>query len=271
MRIKLLAVDIDGTLVTRSKELTAETKKAIQKFIKSGGIFVLATGRPHKGVKRYVAELNLESLGGYVISYNGSRIRDIKTGELLYKKNLHLPQIPQILAAAKKYNVPLTTYREEEDEDIAITDKANDDFFQLEVGINRLQVQRVPSLKDEIQYSVPKFLITGEPGYLSAVEQKMKQELTGVTVFRSETFFLEITPNGVDKGSSLLWLADYLGVNRNETMACGDGFNDVTMLKAAGMGVAMENAQEQTKNAADFVTLSNEDNGVAYAIRKFAI
>lgn len=271
MRIKLLAVDIDGTLVTRNKELTAETKKAIQKFIKGGGIFVLATGRPNKGVKCYVAELNLESLGGYVISYNGSRIRDIKTGELLYKKNLHLPQIPQILAAAKKYNVPLTTYKEEEDEDIAVTDKANDDFFQLEVGINRLQVQRVPSLKDEIQYSVPKFLITGESNYLSAVEQKMKQELTGVTVFRSEAFFLEITPNGVDKGSAFLWLADYLGVNRSETMACGDGFNDVTMLKAAGIGVAMENAQEQAKNAADFVTLSNEDNGVAYAIRKFAI
>ena len=112
---------------------------------------------------------------------------------------------------------------------------------------------------------MPKYLITGEPDYITETEKLFKNELSGVSVFRSEPFFLEITPLMVDKGTALMWLADRLG------MACGDGYNDITMISEAGIGVAMENAQEPAKNAADFVTLSNDDNGVAAAIKKFAL
>lgn len=265
MNIKLLAVDIDGTLVTKNKELTEITKNAIKKYIKGGGKFAIATGRPNKGIERYIDELNLHELGGYVISYNGSRIFDAKTGELLYQKNLKPSQLPQIFDAAEKYNINLTTYKG----DTAVTEKADDKYFNLEVSINKLSVKRVTDLKKEITYPIPKFLITGESEYLIEIEKRLKKDLFGVSVFRSEPFFLEITPNGVDKGEAFLWLSDYMGIMQNETMACGDGFNDITLLKAAGTGVAMENAQDITKNSADFVTLSNDENGVAYAINKF--
>ena len=118
---------------------------------------------------------------------------------------------------------------------------------------------------------MPKYLITGEPDYITETEKLFKNELSGVSVFRSEPFFLEITPLMVDKGTALMWLADSLGIRREQVMACGDGYNDITMISEAGLGVAMENAQEPAKNAADFVTLSNDDNGVAAAIKKFAL
>lgn len=266
MKIKLLAVDIDGTLVTKDKVLTDITKDAIKKYIKAGGKFAIATGRPNKGIERYIKELSLDELGGYVISYNGSRITDVKTGELLYQKNLKPSQLPQIFDAAEKYGISLTTYKG----DTAVTEKADDKYFNLEVSINKLSVKRVPDLKKEVTYPVPKFLITGESTYLSDIEKKLKNELCGVSVFRSEPFFLEITPNGIDKGEAIIWLCNYMGIMQSETMACGDGFNDITMLKTAGLGVAMENAQEITKNAANYVTLSNDENGVAHAINKFA-
>lgn len=266
MKVKLLAVDIDGTLVTKDKALTDITKNAIVKYIKSGGKFAIATGRPYKGTERYIKELNLGELGGYIISYNGSRITDIKTGELLYQKNLNPSQLPQIFKAAQKYGLSLTTYKG----DTAVTEKANDKYFNLEVSINRLGVKRVANLQKEVNYPVPKFLITGESDYLFEVEKQLKAELHGVSVFRSEPFFLEITPKRTDKGEALSWLCGYLGIRQSESMACGDGFNDITMLKSAGLGVAMENAQEITKNSADYITFSNDENGVAYAINKFA-
>ena len=235
MHIKLLALDIDGTLVTTEKNIPAGNKTAIRRFMKNGGIVTIASGRPISGVTRYAEELGL----------NVARIIDV----------------------AEKYNVPITTYKG----DTAVTDNADDKYFYLEVNLNNLGLQRVQSLRKEVTYPVPKYLITGEPDYITETEKLFKNELSGVSVFRSEPFFLEITPLMVDKGTALMWLADSLGIRREQVMACGDGYNDITMISEAGIGVAMENAQEPAKNAADFVTLSNDDNGVAAAIKKFAL
>lgn len=267
MHIKLLALDIDGTLVTTEKNIPAGNKTAIRRFMKNGGIVTIVSGRPISGVTRYAEELGLNVGGGYVITYNGSRIFDARTGELLYEKNLTAEQSTRIIDVAEKYNVPITTYKG----DTAITDNADDKYFYLEVNLNNLGLQRVQSLRKEVTYPVPKYLITGEPDYITETEKLFKNELSGVSVFRSEPFFLEITPLMVDKGTALMWLADSLGIRREQVMACGDGYNDITMISEAGIGVAMENAQEPAKNAADFVTLSNDDNGVAAAIKKFAL
>ncbi len=269
MKKKLLAVDIDGTLVNNEKILLPQTKKDIQGFIRRGGTFVLASGRPTPGIRRYIDELDLERLGGYVISYNGARIFDVQTGELLLQKNITPNCYPLIFDAAEKLHLPLTAYKN----DVAVTEKANDRYFRMETSINKLEIQRVPSLLAELQYNTPKFLITGESEFLSDAEGKLRAMLKTlpVNVFRSEPFFLEITALGSDKGSAILELAEQLGIDRSATMACGDGFNDITMLRAVDLGVAMENAQIPAKNAADYITASNNANGVGLAIRKFAV
>lgn len=269
MKKKLLAVDIDGTLVTDEKVLLPQTKQDIQSFIRRGGVFVLASGRPTRGILRYIQELHLDVLGGYVISYNGARILNVRSGEVLAQKNIPVSAYPQILAAADALQLSLTAYRN----DVAVTEKASDAYFQMETTINRLEIERVENLQAALTFPTPKFLITGTPEFLSDAEPKLRESLSGlsVNVFRSEPFFLEITAVGSDKGSAILELAELLHVQRCETMACGDGFNDITMLDAVDVGVAMENAQTPTKNAADFITASNNANGVGAAIHRFAI
>lgn len=88
-------------------------------------------------------------------------------------------------------------------------------------------------------------------------------------VFRSEPYFLELVPKGIDKAQSLSVLLEEIGMTKNEMIAIGDGFNDLSMIQYAGLGIAMENAQDVVKQAADFITLSNEEDGVAYAVEKF--
>ena len=267
---KLCAVDIDGTLVTDEKILLPQTKADIHWFIREGGIFVLASGRPTRGILRYIDELDLAAVGGFVISYNGARIMDARTNNIILQKNIDPACYPIIFKAADALNLPLTAYK---GQDIAVTQKATDSYFLTETSINRLQVERVPNLQAELTYPTPKFLITGEPEILSQAEIQLREMLSAlsVTVFRSEPFYLEITARGCDKGAAILELAELLHIDKSETMACGDGFNDVTMLSAVGLGVAMENAQPAAKDAADCLTASNNENGVGKAIRKFAV
>ena len=114
-------------------------------------------------------------------------------------------------------------------------------------------------------------MITGEEKELEKYEGILRDELDGVTVFRSEPFFLEIVPESVDKGVSLTFLEKYLGIDKSEVMACGDGFNDVPFIKASGISVAMRNAQQPVLEAADYITLSNDEDGLGEAIRRFAL
>ena len=269
MKKRLAAVDIDGTLVTDKKELLPQTKADIQAFVRNGGVFVLATGRPTPGIRRYAEELDLKNLGGYVISYNGARTFDAKTNALLFQKNIPVDCYSRIFDAADTLRLSLTGYKN----DVAVTQKANDRYFQMETTINHLEIRRVPDLRTEFTYETPKFLITGEADFLGDAEGKLRAMLSDLplSVFRSEPFFLEITARGCDKGTAMLELAEALGIKREETMACGDGFNDVTMLRAAGLGVAMENAQIPAIEAAAYITDSNLENGVGKALRKFAL
>lgn len=266
---KLCAVDIDGTLVTDDKTLLPQTKADIHCYIREGGIFVLASGRPTRGILRYVEELDLKTAGGFVISYNGARIINTQTNEIVLQKNIDPACYPAVLAAAEELNLPLTAYKQ----DIAVTQKATDRYFLTETSINQLTVEYVPNLEEELTYPTPKFLITGEPETLGEAEIRLRERLSDlpVTVFRSEPFYLEITARGCDKGTSILELANLLHIKQSETMACGDGFNDVTMLSAVGLGVAMANAQLPAKSAANYVTASNNNNGVGKAIQKFAM
>ncbi len=269
MQRRLLAVDIDGTLVNDQKEILPETKRDIWEYIRQGGIFVLATGRATPGVGRYIRELELESRGGYVVAYNGARTFCPKEGRVIAETRVPREAYDSILEAADALDLPLIAYRN----DVAVTEKANDRYFHLETSINGLEIDRVASLRAALDFDTPKFMITGEPEFLAGAEPKLRAALLGapVDVYRSEPCFLEITAHGSDKGAAILSLAASLGLSRADTMACGDGFNDVSMLRRVGFGVAMANAQAPAKAAADAGTLSNAENGVGEAIRRYAL
>jgi len=168
---------------------------------------------------------------------------------------------------AKEHGVNILTY----EDDLIITPNAGDEYVEKESTINKLKVKEIQDMETYVQFPVVKFLMLDEGNYLAMVEPKVKAALgRDYSVYRSEPYFLEILPKGVDKAASLERLLMKLGMSKDEMIACGDGYNDLSMIQYAGLGVAMENAVLPVKLAADYVTLSNND-GVAHVIEKFML
>ena len=135
-----------------------------------------------------------------------------------------------------------------------------------------MDIREVDHMEEYVKFPVPKFLMLEDWDYLGLVEPKVKAALgKNFSVYRSEPFFLESLPKGIDKAQSLERLLEILGLKREEMIACGDGYNDLSMIQFAGLGVAMENGVLPVRQAADFVTRSNNDDGVAYVVEKFML
>lgn len=267
MKFKVLVLDIDGTLNNSKKEVSPKTKKAIIAAIKNGVTVVLASGRPTCGVMPVAKEIGLDKLGGYILSFNGGRITNCKTGEIIYEKVIPQSDISEIYNLSKEFGVNILTYS-----DNNIICENSDEFLEIECKINKAKCKTVDSLIKYIKHDVPKFLMHGDGNYLEKIEPKIIERLGNrFNAFRSEPFFLEIMPKNIDKAYSLGKLLCYLGLTKDVMIACGDGFNDVSMIEYAGLGVAMENAQPAVKAASNYITLSNDNDGIAHVIEKFII
>ncbi|MGL4853549.1 MAG: Cof-type HAD-IIB family hydrolase [Phocaeicola sp.] len=266
MKYKLLVLDLDGTLTNKQKEITPKTLQTVMKAQELGVKIVLASGRPTYGIVPLADELELKKYGGYILSYNGCEIIDWKSGELLYENALDPEVLPYLHACATKNNFAMISY---EGNDV-ITEHPDDEYVIKEAKLNRMPIKKVENLLETIQFPVAKCLIVGEPNRLKVLEGEMYEVLKEkMGVFRSEPYFLELVPQGVDKAQSLAVLLSKLGMTRQEMIAIGDGFNDLSMIQYAGLGIAMENAQPVVKEHADYITLTNEEDGVAAAIEKF--
>ena len=268
MKYKLLVLDIDGTLTNEKKEITRHTKQTILRMQKAGVKVVLASGRPAYGVVPTARELELEQYGGFILSYNGGRIVDCSTGRTIYEKTIPHKLMGGIYGQVHDLNAALMTY----EGDRIITEKPQDAYVAKESFINKMKVKGVGNFLDYVTFPVVKCLVAADGGYLEAVEDKLKGYFgSQLSIFRSEPYFLEIMPKDIDKASSLERLCLQLGLERAEIAACGDGLNDISMIQYAGLGIAMANAQEAVKRVCDFVTKSNEEEGVAYAIDRFIL
>lgn len=269
MNQKILALDLDGTLTNSRKEITPETKQAIRAVQKKGHLVVLASGRPTPGAKAVADCLKLNEYGGYLLSYNGARVMNCMTGELLFQETMPGDVVPQIFAMAEELGIGMMTYQEDE----IVAGSKVDGYMELEAGINGLEIHSYPDPAGQLRQAVNKCLGTAAPEIAGEIEKKYA-DMFGkcINVGRSEPFFIELTPLGVDKASSLERLRNMLGCAREDIIACGDGFNDKCMVQYAGLGVAMANAQTVVKEAADYVTRrSNDENGVVEVIEKFIL
>lgn len=266
MKYKILVLDLDGTLTNAKKEITPHTRDTLIKAQEQGLKIVLASGRPTYGIVPLADELRLGDYEGYILSYNGGQIIDWKTKEMMYENVLN-PQIyPYLYECARKNGFTILSYKDE----YIVSEDAGNPYVQHEAFLNRMSSITVPCFLDVIDFPVAKCLIVGNPEPLAVLEQEMKVELEGkLNVFRSEPFFLELVPNGIDKAHSLAVLLEELKMKPEEMIAVGDGFNDLSMIKFAGLGVAMSNAQEVVRQEADYITLSNEEDGVAAVVDKF--
>lgn len=268
MKYKILVLDLDGTLTNKKKEITEHTRETLIRAQEAGVKIVLASGRPTYGIMPLARQLELDKYEGYILAYNGGQIIDCKTGELMYENVLDPAVYPYLYECAKSNGFQILSYKDE----YIISENADDQYVQHEAFLNRMPSKTVENFLDVINFPVAKCLIVGDPEPLAQLEPVMKKELESkMNVFRSEPFFLELVPKGIDKARCLAVLLEELGMTPDEMMACGDGFNDLSMIEYAGLGVAMDNAQEVVRQAANYITLSNEEDGVAHAVEKFML
>ena len=270
MKYKIIVLDLDGTLTNSNKEITPKTKKGLMDIQKKGYKVVLASGRPTPGVVGLAKELELEKYNGYILSYNGARIIDCNTGNVIYQKTVPNEVIPDLYETAKKHDVRVISYDIDYDSGEIVSGNGIDKYIELESSINNLPIKEVDNFGEYITFPVNKCLMSGDHEKLvKAMEDLQKKYKSYLSIYFSEPFFLEIMPQNVDKAQSLLMLLSQIGISSNEMICCGDGFNDISMIEIAGLGVAMENAQELVKDAADYVTLSNDNDGILHVINKF--
>lgn len=263
MKYKMLVLDIDGTLTNNKKEITEYTRKIIVRMQKEGVIVVLASGRPGYGIRSAASQLLLEQYGGFILSYNGGRIMECSTGRIVYEKTIPAETVKHIYDRVKYTDAALMTY----EEDAIITEEPDNQYVIKESFINQMQVKKVDNFSDYVKFSPVKCLVAADKEYLLGIENDLKSYFgEQLSIYRSEPYFLEIMSKNIDKAASLEYLLSYTGVDRAQTAACGDGLNDISMIKFAGLGIAMANAQEAAKQVCDYVTKSNEEEGVAYAI-----
>ena len=266
MKYNMIVLDLDGTLTNRDKVITPRTKQSLMEAQKRGLKVVLASGRPTYGVLPLAKELELEKYGGYILSFNGGIIMDCRTQEVVFRKELPVEENSRIVNLARQEQVDILTYQGPR----ILTNNQDNPYAKIESRINHLELKQIENLEHYLDFQVPKFLMLDDGDYLASVEGRVKAALgKNFSVYRSEAYFLEILPRGIDKAQCLAQLLKLLGMQREEMIACGDGFNDISMIEYAGLGVAMENAVRPVRNAADYVTLSNNDDGVAHVVEKF--
>lgn len=270
--IKLLAIDMDGTLLNEEKHIDTPQKEAVQKAIEAGIKVVLCTGRPLFGVLPVYEELELEkyNLDEYVILNNGCSLRKTTNWELLDNKEITKEDVIYLDKLRKGYNLDLTVSND--NDYFVVGDKANkytiEDGKLVYVDIKPISLEEATSEK----HTFFKSMYLGEEEEIQRFkndnENLLKDKYDAVL---SQIHIFEMLPFGTNKAAALKELAEKLGIEREEIMTIGDGNNDVEMLEFAGIGVAMGNGTESAKKVANYVTDTNENHGVAKAIEKYIL
>ena len=275
MKIKLIATDLDGTFVNDQKQLLDENVQACSECAEKGILIVPATGRTIVGIPEEIR--NIPGVH-YAITVNGASVVDLETGEVISSCLLSAETAIRIMELA----------RDSEDDIMydAYVDGIgytrwefwdNLSHYVPDKGVHDLVRKTRKPVSDNIEY-IRKNCETVDKINLFFVDEKARVRMREVLAKESDILVssslsnnLEINAAGADKGRALLRLAETLGIRREETMAFGDGENDISMIRLAGIGVAMENAEESVKAAADYITVTNNEAGVAAALRKYVL
>lgn len=268
MQYKLLVLDLDGTLTNSKKEITPLTLKRLIEAQEAGVKIVLASGRPTYGITPLCDALQMDHFGGYILSFNGGKIIEVSAMETLYEQTLPRSIIPTLYSAANEAGATILSYLNEK----IVTERPDDQYVQYESFLTKMSTLKVEKFCDAINFDPDKCLIVGEAEKLIPLNEQLNEKFGDLlSAYRSEPFFLEVVPKGIDKALSLMRLMEQTKNSAKEMIAVGDGFNDLSMIKLAGLGVAMANAQDQVKEAANYITTSNEEDGVAAVVEKFIL
>ena len=265
MNYKLIAMDLDGTLNNDQKVITEKTKAALMAAQKQGIRLALASARPSPGLFKERDILRLQDYRGILMSYNGGRIVDAGTGKVLFETSMDLQETKQVLRRLE--SLPVTPILDDGVQ-FYVADKKGYKV-DYECKNNNMVCEEVGSLADFLTFAPVKILMSVQPEELKALQREIAEFLPeSLTVVQTAAFYLEVIPRVINKGQGIRDICGVLGISPAEVISFGDAANDIPMLREAGMGVAMGNAADEVKAAADMVTLSNNEDGIAAALEK---
>ena len=263
--IKLIAIDMDGTLLNSKKELLEETKQYFKNFHNKNteALLVLCTGRPESGIRPYLKDLGYLEENHYIISQNGANIYESQTGKRVMDAFVDSKAIQKWIELGKTHGISVmgagVDYYYSFDEDPT-------EWMEFDVKIVSGKLKRI-TIEDSLSTDFYKLLLLGDEEQLNEFETFIPQEWRNeFYVVRSQKYLIEVLTKGVNKAFGLEKLAQKLNIQPSEIVAIGDAANDIEMLEYAGLAIAMGNASEEVKAIADIVTDTNENNGVIKAI-----
>lgn len=272
-KIKMIGLDLDGTLLTTDKKMTSYTKSVLEKAMAQGVEVLVATGRPISAVPKEILEIPGMR---YALTSNSARILNVETNEVVQESTLPVDVVETFLDILDHYDAIQEVFIN----GVAYVRRrelphAKDYFLNPNMAEyivkTRVHVDDVRDVLHEKNLPVDKIhgMFRNAEDTQKAYEEM--KDIPGVVIASSIGNNWEINKEGTDKGKGLLRLGEMLGIKREEIMACGDGMNDLEMLKEVGFAVAMENGVDAVKEVADYITQTNDEDGVAKAIEKFVL
>lgn len=268
---KVLFLDMDGTTLNDAHEMPDGNIEALRKAVQAGHEVVITTGRPTASAKLLLKTYGLDKIGcRYVIAFNGGVMLDCETGEVLFSQTMPLEQVKELVLMARKAGVYLQTY---EGGDV-VTERDDENLAQYTKKTG-MRARPVPDLTEALREEPCKVLVIDlhdQKPLLSFAEQTKEWAKDKVDMYFSCAEYMEIVPKGICKGNALRAFCEKFKVPVERAIAVGDENNDISMIRAAGIGCAVANALENVKSEADYVTeRDNNHSAVAEVVERFML
>lgn len=267
--IKLVAIDLDGTLLNSQKEISLRNKQALMAAKQAGVKVVICTGRPLAAIGPYLEELGLQEEGDYSITFNGGLVQKNDTGAIIEKTLMPLEAIHELYQLATTLNMPFDVLSDE----VVMQLPSVPNYPSIYSSLNKLltfESYKLEELTPNRIYN--KVVVAIDEAYLNErIKEIPASFYERFEIIKTRNNLLEFMPKGITKAYGISLLAKDLGIRAEEIMTLGDEENDLPMIEYAGLGVAMANAIPLVKEAADVVTDTNDQDGVAKAVEKYIL
>ena len=269
MKKRLLFLDLDGTLLNDAKEITQGNREALERTLQRGHGVIITTGRPLKSALAQARRLGLDQPGCYTIAYNGAMVYDWGKQGNVFTRALDIPSVIRVFEKANEIGEHIQTY---DSFDVLVEPRGDDEALRRYCKMGSMTQRVIGDVHTDLQEDPVKCLVINyeKKDGLLKMQDWIRANMEGMDCFFSCEQFLEVVPKGMNKGEAVKMLCKLLDVEIEDAVACGDAANDLAMLKAAGIGVAMINGSDEVKAVADYITTrDNNHDGVAEAADKF--